>query len=749
MKPSLDDSVVPDTEQVISNIAVEYVRSGFALVPIPPRSQGPATQGWNEREKCIDDPDTAGCHDGNIGLAHAYSDPPTTALDVDDIDQGRIWLSERGIDLDELRDSPDAVIITSGRSNRTKLIYRLKEPLPTKQITLNGVMVLEFRCATKEGKTMQDVLPPSIHPKTGNPYEWVGDWRNLPEIPKKLLDVWRSELDAQPRREGGNGEIHDYQDTDIERIRDALGFIDPDVSYSDWIKIGMALQSVGLGDLWDHWSMKGAKYKEGDCAYHLSTFDADKGIGIGTLFHIARQCGWRTKSEAPPKSVDKPHSGEPKKFDTTDVGNADRLAHEYRDVLMYTDAGGWLHYDGRQWNRDKKGVFALRYAEKSVRDGYNELKDLPQEERDTKYTHLKKSHSQRSLEAMVKIARSKMYGVYTDFDANPYLLNVQNGTLDLRDQSFREHNPMDKCSRISNVVYDPAATCPRWNQFVQEITGNDQCLAAYLQRAVGYSLTGDSREQCVFFCHGSGSNGKSVFLEVLQSLIGQYAINSRIEAFTVKSNSGVPNDIARLAGARFVTVSETNEGQKLNESLIKDATGGDKMTGRFLWQELFDFYPQFKLWMRGNHKPVIVGTDDGIWRRVHLVPFTVSFPKSRQDANLIETLRAEELPGILNWALEGLRSWLDDGLQPPPVVREATEEYRSDMDILGQFLEECCAFDPSERVRANVVHARYNQWAEESGNEKLSMRKFGDRIKARGFRTETSNGVHYCGLKLR
>jgi putative DNA primase/helicase len=271
-----------------------------------------------------------------------------------------------------------------------------------------------------------------------------------------------------------------------------------------------------------------------------------------------------------------------------------------------------------------------------------------------------------------------------------------------------------------------------------------------VQKAVGYSLTGEVSEQCFLFLHGTGKNGKSVFTEVIYRLFGEYGQRAPASLLTASINGREPtHEIARLRGARLVIGSETEEGAWLAESRVKDITGGDTLTGRLLYQEAFDFKPTVKLWMFGNHKPRIRGTDDGIWRRIRLIPFTVQIPEDRRDPQLTAKL-TEELPGILRWALTGVRAWRETGLQPPTVITEASAEYRKEEDSLGDFIADEIVQKSEERTAVAEVFARYKTWAERVGQLPMSQMKLGRRLGERGFVPRVSNSERYwIGISLK
>ena len=289
--------------------------------------------------------------------------------------------------------------------------------------------------------------------------------------------------------------------------------------------------------------------------------------------------------------------------------------------------------------------------------------------------------------------------------------------------------------------------CPQWKQFLQDIFDGDGDLIHYIQKAVGYSLTGSTEEQCIFFCVGNGRNGKSTFLDTISDIMGDYACNIQPETIMVKKVSSSANsDIARLKGARFVTTVEPNEGVRLNEGLVKQITGGDRVTARHLYGQEFEYTPEFKIWMGTNHKPIIRGRDEGIWRRLHLIPFSVQIPKEKVDKSLKDKLR-QEYVGILNWAVEGCLRWHEEGLELPPVVAKAVSEYKSEMDVVATFLDECTERGPGE-VRAGELYQAYKEWTKDNGQYLMSNTKFGLEVVKRFERKKDRDGWKYLGLRL-
>jgi putative DNA primase/helicase len=336
-----------------------------------------------------------------------------------------------------------------------------------------------------------------------------------------------------------------------------------------------------------------------------------------------------------------------------------------------------------------------------------------------------------------------------DFDKDPWLLNLLNGTLDLRSGRLRPHKPQDLITKLAPVQYDPQAKAPTWRAFLERIFAGNQSLIRFVQKTHGYALTGDAREQCLFIEHGAGSNGKSTKQNVISGILGDYACSTPAETLLTKRQEYIPNDIARLKGARFVTSIESAEGRKLNEPLIKTFTGGDRITARFLHREFFEFMPTFKIFIATNHKPMIRGGDHAIWRRIRLIPFTVTIPEGDQDKELPRKLLTEA-PGILNWLIEGCLAWQREGLGVPDEVRTATEDYRVEMDILTAFITDCCVTGDGYRTGAAYLYGTYRGWCADNREDPLSQRAFGLALGERGFKkTEDRRGrVVWAGVGL-
>ena len=332
------------------------------------------------------------------------------------------------------------------------------------------------------------------------------------------------------------------------------------------------------------------------------------------------------------------------------------------------------------------------------------------------------------------------------WDADPWLLGVVNGVVDLRTGVLRPGDPDDRLTMQTAVTFDPEAACPRWTQFIAEIFNENVELVSFVQRAIGYSITGITTDQCLFLLFGTGANGKGTLTNTLKWTLGDYAWNMPFATIEWRDRAAIPNDLAALVNRRFVIASETNDGTRLNESRVKALTRCDPMTARFLHGEFFEFQPIGKYWLSVNHKPIVRDDSYGFWRRLRLIPFAQTFSVNQ---GLADELRAEA-SGILAWCVRGCLSWREQGLTPPAVVTDATREYEVDSDLLAAFLAEACELDTASEIRASELFEHYRQWAERHGmteRERLSSTMFGRKLSERfGKLRDSGNRTIYRGL---
>lgn len=446
-----------------------------------------------------------------------------------------------------------------------------------------------------------------------------------------------------------------------------------------------------------------------------------------------------------------------KLYSFDDTGNAQRLVDMFGQKIgyNYTDKR-WMLYSKIKWVYDETG-YIQNLIDKSI-EAMKQEKDWyiqqDEENNDKNQTmlkawekHFKKSRSNNAKNALEKEVRHYVPLTPSFFDKHKMLLNTPSGVVDLNTFEVRQATPEDYFTKSVRANFDKNAKCPLWDKFLKTIFNNDKELIQYVQKAVGYSLTGSTAEQCAFFLYGSGRNGKSTFIDIIRELLGDYARNIQPETLMIKNNNGINSDIARLKGARFVTTVEPNEGLRLNEGLLKQLTGGDAITARKLYAEEFEFKPEFKIWMATNHKPIIRGTDLGIWRRVHMIPFNVIIPENKVDVQLTEKL-LKELDGIFLWALRGLALYHKEGLKMPLSVQEAVEDYKKEMDVVSRFLDDCTQKAYAKCVKASELYQAYASWCRINGEYQLSNTNFGKEVIKKYERKRLSGGMYYIGVEF-
>lgn len=437
----------------------------------------------------------------------------------------------------------------------------------------------------------------------------------------------------------------------------------------------------------------------------------------------------------------------------TDLANAERFARCNPDTAYVKPWGCWLVYDGRRYVRDDRDQIRLR-ATSVVRSILLEASEARPP--DTPLAkHALHSMSDKAIRAMLSLAQCEgtIAAVPGDFDADPWLLNCANGTLDLRSGELREASQDDGITKLCPAPYDPDARFDPWDRFLERVVPDPE-VRGFLQRAAGYSLTGDTREEVLFFLHGAGANGKSTFVEALKAALGDYAAVADFETFVKRPVTGGPrNDVAALAGARLVVSIEVDEGRHLAEGLVKLLTGGDTITARKLYAEGFEFRPQLKLWLVANAAPRVRDDDQALWRRIVRIPFDVEIPEAERDPDVKALLRSPQAgPAVLAWAVRGCAAWQRDRLKPPETVRQATADYRADMDPLRDFLEERCELDPEGWVASAELRQAYERHCEANGERPLKGKAFAARLLARGL-TRAKRGHEsvraWSGLFLR
>jgi putative DNA primase/helicase len=423
----------------------------------------------------------------------------------------------------------------------------------------------------------------------------------------------------------------------------------------------------------------------------------------------------------------------PELHSPTDLGNARRLVDRHGADLINVGAT-WFAWDSMRWQADHTGE-VVRRAKDTAESIVLEAERAPTGEvREALLKHALRSQSAGALKAMVTLASTEPSVVVSadQLDAHPMLLNVQNGTVDLTTGELRRHDRADLITRLAPVPYVPDAVCPIWDRFMNTITGGDHELRAYLLRLTGAMLIGRGTDQKVFMLHGSGDNGKTTFVETSRRVLGDYAAQAQMSTFVAGGRQSVRNDIARLAGRRLVTATEGDETQRLDEGLVKQLTGDDTITARYLYREHEEFRPTFTLMIVTNHLPEIRGSDRAIWRRIEVVPFVVTIPQEGRDEKLSEKLQ-RELPGILRSMVQGCLEYQRAGLHQPSAVLERSRAYREDQDHVGRFLLDCCLTGDGLSIRGTDLYTSYRAWADAVGEPALSQKALGGKLTALGF----------------
>jgi putative DNA primase/helicase len=424
----------------------------------------------------------------------------------------------------------------------------------------------------------------------------------------------------------------------------------------------------------------------------------------------------------------------------TDVGNAKRLKRLFGGDLRYSKKlKDWLVWDGKRWAEDEE-LKVNRMAQATAIAIYDEIKlATGEDQRKAIAKHANASEKTTNQRGLLTEARSMLAVRLDTFDTHTYLLNCANGTLDLQTSEWHEHTREHYLTRLAPVDFDASAKCPTWLNFLERIF-NDAEMVAFIQRAVGCTLVGESQKREMFLLYGKGSNGKSSLLATLKAMLGDYAATTAVETLMQTKFNNNSADLATLRGSRFVMASESNESQRLNTTLIKKLLGGDTQKVRNLYQSHFEYVPEFRLWFATNYKPQIDPNDDAAWDRVHLIPFDVRIPEREQDKNLSVKLRTE-LSGILAWAVEGCVAYLRSGLDAPAKVKAATKDYRAEMDTIGDFIEEKCVCGENYVISSTELYQVMAGWLANNGEQEMSQKKFVQELQKRDITTVREAGT--------
>lgn len=550
-----------------------------------------------------------------------------------------------------------------------------------------------------------------------------------------------------------------FADIDRAKLSEALPFIEPE-PYENWLKVGMALHPLGDEgfQMWDSWSAQSPKYPgQNELRGKWDSFKDGEGVGFGTVFHLAKQNGFVINPPAP-STGDTPQILHVIPFDIpkvfTELAVAEAVHKAFGLLLRYVPQTGKWHVvdEHNVWREDLTGkvdrcvVAVLKESKKYVctliMNGGNDkvnsmLREINKAEK-YGFTVGTVSHL-RSLEGMTMNS--------CHFDADPLLVGLAGGqVLDLRTSTVRPLLPEDYISKTLGTCFDAAATCPRWIQFIDEVTCGDKELAIYLQVVAGYCLSGLNELHVFWLMVGSGRNGKTVLLNVLMELLAEYAVMLPAEAITLRSNGGDNlSDLARLDRNRLAVTSEIAEGSHYNENRLKGLSGGDRITARRLYSEPYDFENRAKVLQAANYRPIVKGTDAAIWDRLQMVPFNAYFDKP--DRQLTDKLKSE-LSGILNWCVDGWKIYQVKGLEIPAAVANESNAYKQEQDLTGQFLDQTCKVVVGSKIKSSELYARFKTWCLDNGfyvpNSSTFGRRIGNRLKSK----REASGVFYLDVRM-
>jgi putative DNA primase/helicase len=415
---------------------------------------------------------------------------------------------------------------------------------------------------------------------------------------------------------------------------------------------------------------------------------------------------------------------------------AERHAVDLRYIAAW---GRWLCWDGRRWLFDST-LDAFDRVRRICREAASEANEARVQ------TALASAKTVAAVERLARADR-RLAATTDQWDADPWVLNTPGGIVDLRTGKMRRARNTDYVTKVTAV--EPGGDCPTWLSFLERVAGGNRDLIAFLGRVCGYSLTGVTREHALFFLYGTGANGKSVFISTVAGILADYHTTAPIETFTASQSERHPTDLAGLRGARLVTATETEEGRRWAESKIKTLTGGDKISARFMRQDFFEFAPQFKLLIAGNHKPGLRSVDEAIRRRLNLIPFAITIPAAERDHDLIEALKTE-WPGILRWMINGCLDWQETGLRPPKVVTDATAAYLEAEDAFAAWIDDCYVRDPQAWTASAALFTSWSEWAVKAGEHVGTQKSLSQVLEARGFTYKhRRNGRGFLGLRVR
>lgn len=768
-----------------AEFAATYVRKyGMAIVPLPPRAKRPSSDDWGNQ--CLTTPEAARDYftrnpDDNLGAALGPS--RLCSLDIDDMDAMRVICDEFGWSLDDMLAQHPTI---QGRAPGFRVMFRVPDGLtlayhsltwPHRDDPKRRKTVFEIRAADTQQR--QDVLPPSIHPDTGKPYIWLTKPNGaIPEPPAWLLALWKNWDALKPQLQGlCPWATQKPTPKPPKRPRPADATAEPSVidAYESAHDIETALAQYGYRNQGRRWlsphsstGLAGVVIFDGKAWIHhasdpLCSDESGQLVGAFDLFRYYDHGGDMTKAvkaaaaelgmdRRPPtriaqsravatavgdseRAIVNPETGEiaePISPEFSDDSLALEFVAQYGAGLRWTPGMGWMHDEGTHWVRDEH-LIRFDLARKTARATAHQATG----------TVRKAITSARTVNSILFLAQSDPDIVVPamQWDNDPMMLNTPAGLVDLRTGKTLSRNREQYLTQLARVSMDDSMQIPVWTRFVAQVFADNAEMIEFAQRMAGYCLTGDRREQKLFFAHGQGSNGKSTMLDILMWIMGTYALKLPTTVLMSSKNERHPTELAQLQGKRLAVSNELEEGSFWAEARIKELTGDETLTARFMRQDNFTFTMTHKHLIAGNHKPRLKGGDPAMARRMVLMPFGQKFEGSAKDPRLPEKLKAEA-PGIMAWAVQGAVKWHADGLAIPSNVEAASRDYMAEHDDIGMWMEECCETMSHLKARSSDLYASFRRWKQARGEHEPSQTVWGEKMTmVAGLRKVKTKGV--------
>lgn len=692
----------------------QYASAGFHLVELAPKDKAPTTEHWRTEKAA-----TVNLETNNVGIQWGKKSRGLIDVDLDCLE---------AVDLAKSLLPMTGAIFGRAGKPRSHYLYYLR-PIPEHFAGLKYVDPNTNECLVElRGDGLQTMVPPSIHP-SGEVVEW-DTYGEVTQLEADWLRQYVGRLASAIviARQWGEGIRHDsalalagalfragWNVASVEELITVVADYVDDEQVSDHIR--------AIRDTHESW-------ENGE-----ATTGWPKLAQLWNSEVVSSIRNWLGLSSQPLYAL-------------TDTGNAERFFDQYEEKICWVpEWNKWAIWSGTHWKQDQH-LRIKQFAIESIKTIEKEADFvIDPEYKSAIFKWAAVSQAKTKIDAMLDLAKSYLARPAVEFDANQHYLNFRNTTVDLRNGRMMEHDRTHYITREAPVDYDPLAECPIFEKVVLDLVMGRKDVYDYLQVSLGYSCTGLTTEDVFFILYGPGRNGKSTVLETVSHVLGAYAKSARAETFFEQSS--IPSDLAMLTGARFVAAAETESGQKISDSLVKRLTGGDKILARFLYGEWFEFEPAFKIWLATNHKPTISTQSIAIWERVRLIPCENVIPRADRDPSLRHHLRDIEPAGIARWLVEGAMRWYDHGLGEPPVdVTEATDEYRREMDIIGDFVSEICFTEGT--VASSDLYKAYQSWARDNGRPVYGSRRFNSEMKEAGYPVTKDDGKNvFKGLSLR